>query len=259
MISLSTQRLSRQRLLVADVVAAARKVPTFPVERLMSLGMIEPLRAGTATRIGWAAIFSKAYAIVARDVPMLRSWYVPGLWPRAAISGVSVATISINRRVGDEDQLYWAHLPSPDERTLVEVQAAIDQAVREPVETVFRRQLELAMLPGWLRRWVLFWNLHAPSAKRAKRMGTFSISTLAGLGAFNRQHPSPLTTSLAYGPLDASGNCLVTLLADHRLLDGAPVARVLARLEEVLCGAIVDELRGMRQGGYLDGSSARAA
>jgi hypothetical protein len=241
-LSISTRRLSRQRLLVADVVAAARRVPTFPVERLMSLGKVEQLRAGTATRIGWAAIFAKAYAIVARDMPMLRSWYVPGLRPRMATSSSSVATLSVNRRVDDEDQLYWAHLPCPDEQALVDLQAAIDQAVHDPIETIFRRQMELAMLPGWLRRWVLFWNLHAATAKRAKRMGTFSISTLSGLGAFNRQHPSPLTTSIAYGPLDASGQCLVTLLADHRLLDGAPVARVLAGLEEVLCGVIADEL-----------------
>jgi pyruvate/2-oxoglutarate dehydrogenase complex dihydrolipoamide acyltransferase (E2) component len=35
----------------------------------------------------------------------------------------------------------------------------------------------------------------------------------------------------------------VTLLADHRLLDGVPAARALAALEATLKGEIADELR----------------
>ena len=37
----------------------------------------------------------------------------------------------------------------------------------------------------------------------------------------------------------------VTLLADHRLLDGVPVARALAALEETLRGPIAEELSGL--------------
>jgi len=73
-------------------------------------------------------------------------------------------------------------------------------------------------------------------------MGTFSVSTLASHAAFNRFHPSPLTTSLTYGPLDDQGRSLVTILADHRLLDGVPVAKALVRLEEVLHTEIASEL-----------------
>ncbi len=194
-------------------------------------------------RIGWATIFTKAYALVAREMPALRSWYLPGLWPRRATSPESVATVSINRRVDEVDTLFWAHLPTPDRQSLTQLQAEISRHASEPIEAVFRRQQELAGLPGWLRRGVLWWNLHTASRKRAKRMGTFSVSTLASHAAYNRLHPSPLTTSLAYGPLESDGRALVTLLADHRLLDGVPVARALERLEQVLLGEMVDELR----------------
>ena len=61
----------------------------------------------------------------------------------------------------------------------------------------------------------------------------------------SRFHPTICTTSLSYAPLDADGNCLVTLIADHRVLDGAVVARALARLEEVLCHEMLAELRGL--------------
>ena len=65
------------------------------------------------------------------------------------------------------------------------------------------------------------------------------------MGATNRFHPTICTTSLSYAPLDDDGNCLVTLIADHRVLDGAVVARALARLEEVLCHEMLAELRGL--------------
>lgn len=239
-------RLDRQRLLVCDVVAAARRVPVFPVERLMDLAPVAEARAAAASRIGWAAVFIKAYARVARDMPSLRSWYLPGLRPRQATSPESVATLSINRHVNDHDTLFWAHLAAPDREPLVALQAAIAKHSNEPVETIFRRQQQLASLPGWLRRTVLWWNLHTASRKRAKRMGTFSVSTLAGYAAYNRLHPSPLTTSLTYGPLDSRQRCLVTLLADHRLLDGVPVAKALENLERVLNNEIAMELRSVQ-------------
>jgi hypothetical protein len=40
----------------------------------------------------------------------------------------------------------------------------------------------------------------------------------------------------------------VTILADHRLLDGVPVARALSALEETLNGPIRDELVSMAGG-----------
>ena len=88
------------------------------------------------------------------------------------------------------------------------------------------------MVPGFLRRMILRCNMNSFSPKRPTRIGTFSLSTLAGLGATNRFHPTICTTSLSYAPLDTDGRCLVTLIADHRVLDGAVVARALARLEE---------------------------
>ncbi|MFM8706586.1 MAG: hypothetical protein ACKOHK_00430, partial [Planctomycetia bacterium] len=97
----------------------------------------------------------------------------------------------------------------------------------------------------FLRRALLRWHVRSAARKRPRRIGTFSLSTLAGMGATNRFHPTICTPSLSYAPLDAEGRCLVTLIADHRVLDGAVVARALARLEEVLCHDLLAELRGL--------------
>ena len=53
-----------------------------------------------------------------------------------------------------------------------------------------------------------------------------------------------LVHSIAYAPLEDDGRCLVTLIADHRVIDGAQAARTLERLEEVLVGRMAGELAG---------------
>lgn len=261
---ITTRRLDGQRRLVSDIVRLSNRVPIFPVDRIMALSELEAVRRAALPRIGWSAVFMKAYAIVARDRPALRSWYVPWRiltpWrrPAWATSPVSVASLAISRPRDpngphadpadvalDPEALWWARLREPDNRPLTELQATIHRHATAPVEEVFARQLELVGVPGPLRRLILRWNAHAPSVKRALRVGTFSLSTLAGEGAANRMHPTFLTTSLTWTPLDERGRMTVTLLADHRLLDGVPVARALSALEETLNGPIRAELAAL--------------
>ena len=243
-------RFSAARSCVSDVARLAQEIPLFPVERTMQLGQLAAARAATGSaaggRIGWAAVFLKAYAIVAREMPSLRTWLVRGfLVSRLATASESVATLAVNRIEDGEDRLIWGRLAAPDTRSLPEIQRFIVDCAMKPMEEMFKRQLQLEMVPGFLRRTILRWNMNSFSQKRATRIGTFSLSTLAGMGATNRFHPTICTTSLSYAPLDANGNCLVTLIADHRVLDGAVVARALVRLEEVLCHEMLAELHGL--------------
>ena len=270
-IRIRTRRLDGQRRLVGDVCRLSRRVPVFPVDRVMDLSAVERLRGTVEPRIGWAALFIKAYALVARDRPSLRSWYVPWRillpWrpPSWATSPVSVASLALSRPRADDGRgaaaadleldplaLWWARIRAPESRALPDIQAEIVRHATAPVEEVFRRQIELAMVPGPLRRLILRWNAHAATPKRALRVGTFSVSALAGDGCANRGHPTFLTTSLTWTPLDAAGRMTVTLLADHRLLDGVPVARALTALEETLGGPIAAELAGLARGAAPD-------
>ena len=254
---ITTRRLDAQRLLVGDIVRLSRRIPIFPVDRVMRLGAVDEARRRTAVRVGWAAVFLKAYALVARDRPALRSWLarprVPLLGrPRWATSPVSVASLALSRPRGedtpaadralDPEAIWWARIRAPDEFTLVELQAEITRFSTAPVADLFKRQQELRLLPWPLRRLVLRANLLSASLKRALRLGTFSLSTLSGEGCSNRGHPTFLTTSLSYEPLDEAGRMRVTLLADHRIVDGVPAARALQALEATLTGEILREL-----------------
>jgi len=247
--TVTTSRFSAARGCVSDVAMLAQQIPLFPVERTMLLGPLAEARSAVSrrgpTRVGWAAIFLKAYGLVAREMPVLRTWLVRGLRTRLATASESVATLAVNRVEEGEERLFWARLARPEDQPLPEIQRFIDDCGTKPIDEMFKRQLELEMVPGWLRRTILRWNMNSFSRKRAARIGTFSLSTLAGLGATNRFHPTICTTSLSYAPLDADGRCLVTLIADHRVLDGAVVARALARLEEVLACEVLGELTAL--------------
>jgi hypothetical protein len=255
--TITTAPVSGHRGCVADVALVAREIPLFPVDRVLRLGRVADARAAAPARIGWAAVFLKAYGLVAREMPVLRTWFVRGLWPRMATSSESVATLAVNRTDGDDERLCFARLQRPDALPLAEIQRFVQACATRPIEEMFKRQLELEMMPGPVRRTILRWNANSTSPKRPTRIGTFSLSTLAGQQAFNRFHPTLCTTSLAYGPLEPDGRCLVTLIADHRVLDGAAVARALERLEATLAGAVAAELTTVRA--HPDGPREAAA
>ncbi|MDG1990897.1 MAG: hypothetical protein P8J43_00365 [Pirellulales bacterium] len=257
--SVSTVRCDGHRGCVADIAMLAKDIPLFPVDRWCNLTDLTKARAACRHRIGWAAIFLKAYGKVVQETPELRSWFLPGLWPRIATTNQIVATLAINRMENDTEQLCWARLHQPETLPLVEIQRFIDQCCSKPSQELFKRQRELEMLPGFLRRAVLRWNLGSASRKRSSRIGTFSLSTLAGFGSSNHFHPTLCTTSISYRPIEADGRCLVTLIADHRVIDGAVVARSLAALEKFLTQDLVHELRSQTDSQAPDVTPSNAA
>jgi hypothetical protein len=154
----------------------------------------------------------------------------------------SVAMLAMNRREGDADRLFWGRFIRPEQTPLGTLQDQLDHYRSADVDVAFRKQIQLARLPLPLRRLIWSWNLCGGGAQRAKRLGTFGLSTLAGQKAINRFHPTITTSSLTYGPLDASGGTLVTIIYDHRVVDGAYMARCLEELEAELRGTICQEL-----------------
>ncbi len=218
--------LSHNRSLVLDLLHFAAKVPRFGVDRLVDLAELAELRRQAARRISWAVLFMKAHALVAANVRQLRQAHVSWPWPHLIEAPDSVAILAINRRDSqrEEDRLCWGRFLQPETKSLIELQDALEQYQKQPLEEIFWRQVLYSRMPAPLRRLSWWLNLNMFVGKRARRMGTFSISTLAGDGCWNRSHPSMLTTSLSYGPLDERGQSLVTLLCDHRVLDEALAA-----------------------------------
>ncbi|HEY2760878.1 MAG TPA: hypothetical protein VGI75_09045 [Pirellulales bacterium] len=237
--------ISINRRLVLDGLYFAQRVPLYPIEMSFDLSDVAELRQQAQRRISWAAIFIKAYAITAEQHRPLRQAYIRWPWPHIIEEAQSTAMVVVNRQYLNEDRICWGKLKTPELRPLAALQEDLDSYQSEPVETIFYRQVLFSKLPTPLRRLIYWWNLNLAGDRRAKRLGTFTMSTLAGQGVMNRMHQSFLTSSLTYGPLDENGHAVVTLLCDHRVIDGIVAARALADLEAALHGAIREELQSL--------------
>jgi hypothetical protein len=235
--------ISCNRALVLDGLYFARAVTLFPVEREFDLAEVAQLRNRQPSRISWAVLFLKAYSLVAREHPPLRQAYIRWPWPHLLQSPSNFAMLAINREFQGEDRLCWGRFDEPADEPLTKLQQRLNAYTHDSVAQIFKRQVRVSRLPTWLRRALFWWNLNFAGSLRGKRLGTFSLSTLAGQGTLNRAHPTFLTSSLTYGPIDANGQATVTLLCDHRVLDGAVAARALGDLQNVMSGQIADELR----------------
>jgi hypothetical protein len=240
--------LSLPRRLICDLVHFAQRVPTVPVQRRMSLAPVVAARRAAGARPSWCAIFTKAYAQVAEERPELRRAYLSFPWPHLYEHSINVASIAVERSFGGEPAVFFAPLRRPERQPLTQLDAALRHCKDHPVEDVsaFRRALRISRLPRPLRRLAWWLTLNAWGRKRAHYMGTFGVSVYAGLGAASLHPLSPLTTTLNYGVIEADGTIDVRLVYDHRVLDGATVARALVHLETVLQGEITRELQALQ-------------
>ena len=238
-------RLSLPRRFIGDLVHFAQRVPSVPVQRVMQLASLVSARQRATPSPSWCAIFTKAYALVASAYPELRRAYLSFPQPHLYEHPINVASIAVERRFRDEDAVFFIHLKNPEKLTLQELDGQLRRAKEQPIEQIssFRRVLLVSRVPWPLRRLIWWTGLNVSGRKRAQYLGTFGVSVYSGLGAASLHPLSPLTTALNYGVIASDGSVDVRLVYDHRVLDGATVARALADLERVLTHEILAELR----------------
>jgi hypothetical protein len=256
-------RLSPMRRFICDLLWASASVPTVPVQRPMNLALLARARTAHPLRPSWAAIFVKAYARVATELPELRRAYVKFPWPRLYEYPVSAAAITVERDGDGEKAVFIGRIGKPETLDLVDVDRRMRGFREIPIDRSreFRRALALSRLPLPLRRALWWVGLNVPR-QRWHSLGTFALSVYSGLGAESLHPLSPATVTLNYGVIAPEGDVDVRLIYDHRVMDGATVARALGRLEAELTGPILDELGQppvKSKGSGMNGTAARGA
>ncbi|MCE9529601.1 MAG: 2-oxo acid dehydrogenase subunit E2 [Planctomycetes bacterium] len=246
------------RRLVTDLMHFSAKVPGATIERRMNLGRLVAAREACTPAPTWSAIFAKAFAMVAARTPALRTSYLTFPWPRFYEHFTNIATINIDRELADERIVLFAHIPSPETRTLREIDAIIRHHQLEPVDNIpsNRWALFLSRVP-WPFRRLLWWAaLSMRGSIRCRFFGTFAMSSVGSQGA-GITHLMPLLTSqLHYGMIDPTGGLEMRLSFDHRVLDGALVARGLAQMEEILLNDMVRDCSQIKDSASQSSSEA---
>lgn len=232
------------RRLVTDLMHFGLQVPAVTADRRMDLRPLLAAHAACPARPSWAVLFAKAYAMLGRDYPELRCAYLKFPWPRIYEHPHNVVALNVERRLPTENVVLFCLIRSPENRSLKELDARVRRHKEGPVEDLraYRRSLALGRMPWPARRWFWWAALNASGRRRCHNFGTFSLSSIASQGA-GLLHTIPiLTSTLHYGLFDERGRLDVRITWDHRVMDGAVIARVLADLESVLNREIVREL-----------------
>jgi hypothetical protein len=237
--------LSSARSLPCDILHFARHVPVARAEAEFDLRTVAAARAAASTRISWTVLFVRAHALVAQQHLWLRQTWMRFPVPHVYQHARSVAMVAVSREHQGQPRLCFARLMDPASSSLHALQSQLDRYAQGPVDEVYRKQLRLSRFPWPVRRLMWWLTLSLSGRIRERQTGTFSLSSLAGRGVNNRDHPTLCTSSLSYGPLDERARGLVTLIYDHRLADGAQASDVLWDLERRLNVDLVSELRSL--------------
>lgn len=236
--------LSVPRRLITDLMRLAKPVPAVSVERIMDLSDVIAARNAIAYRPAWVGIFAKAYALVAREHVPLRQSFVKWPWPHLYEYPSSSAGIAINRDYHGEPCVVPLLIKDPASLPIKTIAAMVEDYARAPMTSInaYRRALAIGRLPGFLRRPILWLGFNL-ARQRANYFGTFGVTSFSFTKSELLYVPSPVTSVLTFGLFGEDGRTPVRIIVDHRVMDGMTFAAILTRLEEILNGPILQELR----------------
>jgi hypothetical protein len=236
-------RLRPSRRVQNDFLHFANRTPILPVQRRMALRALVEARRACRHRPPWTALFLKGYALLAQEFPELRRVYIGLPRPHLYEYPSSVAMVAFERRTGGETEVFAGRIKDPASRSLAELVEILRRFNEAPLMEIkeFRRVLMVGRLPWPLRRWLMWLGLNI-GRQRANFFGTFALSVYSALGAESLRPLAPCPVVLNYGVIAADGSVDVRFIYDHRVMDGAAVARALQSFERILTQTIVREL-----------------
>ncbi|WP_213770305.1 acyltransferase [Bradyrhizobium sp. dw_78] len=242
------RKISIPRRLIDDMMHASIGVPFVSLRRNLDISRLLEARALAAQPPGWAAIFVKAFGLVAQEQPVLRTLYARWPWPHFYELPRSIGMVAIARVENGEDCVLPQKVSLDDPpQSLAEIDRLIRFAKDAPVSEVgaFCKMLRAAALPLPLRRLVWLFGLNV-ARQRANYFGSFGVTSVAAYGPGELHALSPGPYILSYGTVTPDRTIDVLIRWDHRVTDGALIAKALTRLEQVLNTEIAAELRSQR-------------
>ncbi len=238
-------RLSPYRRFMADMLHYAMQVPAVPVERRMVLEPLAIVRKQMGEqRPSWTALFVKGFGLVAEEFAEFRRAYIKLPRPHLYEHPVSICAVAVERLHRGEHIVLAGLVRAPERQPVQAIHEYLQRLKEAPIESIgyFRRLQFTSQLPRPVRRLLWWTTLNWSGYKRAKRLGTCGVSSYGRLGSEQLRPLCPLTSLLTFGPIDEVGRVRVRIIYDHRVMDGAQVARALCRLEEQMNEQLAGEL-----------------
>src|SRR6185437_10766333 len=171
------------RRFIIDLIHFARQVPSTPVARTVNVAALFGPRDDHPARPSWQVLFMKAYALVGSDHPPLRRALLRWPWPRLYEHPWMNCALAIERSYQGEPGVFVGIFRAPEQQTIGQLQEALNWYKHQPLEKVdvYRQALRVSSVPRPVRR-LLWWStLNVSGFKRAKRFGTFGLTSYGAL------------------------------------------------------------------------------
>jgi len=234
--------------MIGDLLHISRQIPLIPGERTMQLAKLVEARKAATPRPSWCAMFIKTVAVVVARHPEARRVFLTRPWHRMYEYNENIVSVVVERDCQGEPGLFLARFHSPEKMSLAEIDAQLRKYKERSIEELsgFQNALRMARLPLLVRRG--FWSLlmNWMPKLRAKLLGTHGISLTAGMGGVALSLLTPWTFTIFYDAFEDDGSLKFRVMFDHRVLDGRMVCRMGREMEQEMCGAILQEVRGMK-------------
>ncbi len=249
----SISSLSRSRWNVLDLMQVVGKgsIPTYllrDVDMTWAENLRERLRRnGHRTTV--TSILVKAIALAQRAHPESRTNALPG--GRKVTFHNIVAGLTVEKFVGSEPAIFFGTIKSPDEKSVEEIATELRAYAERSTEDVPQLALEnkFTRLPWFLRQVVLWASINFPWVRLKCNASTFGLTSLGKFGCQSIFPPCVNTSTFGVGIVEdravvRDGKIVIrpmmtlTLTFDHRIIDGAPAARFLHDVVELLEGGL---------------------
>jgi hypothetical protein len=234
-------KIGRSRVNILDFLYFARGTPGCVQSRQINVAPLAAAREASPVRISWSTLFIRAMVIVSTRWPFLRQCYMRWPWPHIYEAEQAVAMITVQRELRGENWVFFGRLKPPETDSLQGIEKEITEFRTGPADRTFKVQYGQSGLPTIIRRAMIGIAYYLDPGRRVKHFGTFGLTTVGSRGSTVELPPLLASAAFTYGPIDENGNCKLTLVYDHRLIDGAPIAEILADVEKTLDHEVREE------------------
>jgi len=204
------------------------------------------------------AIVLKAIAIAQRFHPQSRTALYP--WGKQVTFNDIVAGFTVERFVGSQPAVFFGAIDQADTKSIEEITAELKAYGEDDFEKVMHLDVQNRFnnMPWLFRRLILWVGLRYPSIRLRYMGATFGISSLGKFGIKSLIPPCVSTSTFGIGsveprPVVKDGKIevrpmmTISLNFDHRVIDGAPAARFLQDIIQLMEGGLEQYLAGGEQ------------
>jgi len=254
----TVSKIPRPRWNVLDMINAVNKgnVPTLLLCDI-DVTWAEHLRGqlkehGCKTTV--TAILLKAIAIAQRSHPESRTTRLP--WGKLVTFRDIVAGFTVERYIGSQPAVFFGAIKDADTKPIVEIANELKGFGSAEMEDVpdLKIQDEFNDMPWLFRRIILQLSKHFPSLRLKYQGATFGLSSLGKFGIRVLVPPCVTTSTFGVGAVEERAvvrngkieiRPMMTLALnfDHRVIDGAPAARFLQDVQNLMEGGLEEYLR----------------